>query len=758
MSQINYRIKTGKLKPVDPYHGAIKAPSSSNNPWFSDIHGWLYEQPFVQKLSITIHEELMKGIEHFQNTYVQSIPGHEIENKAKAYAMIACLKRFRFNPNYRSWFVVEREGYPAEYRFINEETVGLLEKMIRSVDYNDEFDLEADDSSRMMTSTLKIWKKLGIEFKMQPVKNPLDHPPTVKPTDSATYQYARMKGRSVGFLPFINTGNNNLNRYGIWKKFDPKHYETNCVVQAFKESKLFTEDEINYLRSVVKVWRVPIKCFYIFANLFNCKIFIHGDWSTKPFTPKGLKNPFTTHTEIRNLNIYVRWNHAMIYQKDLEERLNHIQMRPMTPEEFNAVCYARKELPLEAMPYPLCSVQYQKREVQPFKTLDDFLTFKDLIDREDKNELFEHFRVVMSKYDIDPANYVSLAELALSLVDKQGHFDQIPELRGFVADFIRKCQHPPLLGPAYNKPLKVEGDLIQLDRSGSYTAAYVQIKRLAIGEPRVITDWPAPFWHKRISYFVKINVKSFKCRHAQDPFPMITETGIMYADRKWLECLVHHYELDYDFISGYWLEEFPNTLQGLARDLWELRVHLRNAGDDVHILVKRLLNCIWGKTMWRGKPIHDEYIEKEQLEQYIEEHPLIYSHRKSGAKIRARLIKPVYQPWSRPQFGVTIINYSRAVMQDLIYKAVDRGVDVYYCNTDSILIKKEDLHPDWMKLSEELGRFHLEYEMKKFICLSAKKHLRVFKDDTFHTTFGKHSIQWFEEELRLRLESGDSVF
>jgi hypothetical protein len=165
---------------------------------------------------------------------------------------------------------------------------------------------------------------------------------------------------------------------------------------------------------------------------------------------------------------------------------------------------------------------------------------------------------------------------------------------------------------------------------------------------------------------------------------------------------------------------------------------------------------MWGKTLWKGKPVHDEYIEPEQLEQYIEEHPLIYSHRRSGTKIRARLIKPVYQPWQRPQFGIVVMSHGRVVMQDAIYRAVDDGIDVYYCNTDSLLIKREDLSRIRIPLGDKLGEFHMEYEMKKFICLSPKRYVRVFHDDTFQNAFGKRDVEWFEEEYSRMLQSVNS--
>jgi hypothetical protein len=102
------------------------------------------------------------------------------------------------------------------------------------------------------------------------------------------------------------------------------------------------------------------------------------------------------------------------------------------------------------------------------------------------------------------------------------------------------------------------------------------------------------------------------------------------------------------------------------------------------------------------------------------------------------VIKPVYMPWQRPQFGVTILSEGRAVMQDLT------GPKVYYCNTDCVLVRREDVGS--FDVGEKLGQFHVEYEMKKTICLSPKKWLRVLNDGTVMHSFGKASEEWFEEE------------
>jgi hypothetical protein len=102
-------------------------------------------------------------------------------------------------------------------------------------------------------------------------------------------------------------------------------------------------------------------------------------------------------------------------------------------------------------------------------------------------------------------------------------------------------------------------------------------------------------------------------------------------------------------------------------------------------------------------------------------------------------------PWQRPQFGVSVLSRGRVVMQESVYEL---GEKAYYSNTDSVLVRREDVglvHP----LGGKLGQFHVEYEMRKFICLSPKKWLRVLNDGTVMHSFGRPSEEWFEAEYSI---------
>jgi hypothetical protein len=443
-----------------------------------------------------------------------------------------------------------------------------------------------------------------------------------------------------------------------------------------------------------------------------------------------------SHPEIRNVDFFVFRGHLMVEDRGLAEKLSRATFRELTDDELNQIAWTKRYEAKSAMRVPRCAVQInQPHQVIPWRDLDTFLTFKDLRERDDKEEVFRDFEQMMiSEFRCHPGLVVSLAEFSAIVFNEC--WEQVPELRGHVAEFIRKCIKPPLLGTRYREVLRLEGDLVQLDRTGSYTSVYVN-SMTPVGPPMLITrfDLGMPY------YFIQIEVLRFRSKHEEDPFPMITATGIVYADKSWFECLLRHYDVEWKFVSGYWFSSTGNEVAWLAEKLWKLRMEAKMQGNDgLQLMIKRMLNSLWGKTLWKGKPITEEYVMNEDVKKYVDRCPLVYSTKRFGDQTRVRVIKPVYMPWQRPQFGVSILSQGRVVMQDL----VSSDVKVYYCNTDSVLVDRKDV--DWFPLGTELGKFHVEYEMRKFICLSPKKWLRVLNDGTVMNAFGRPSEEWFEEE------------
>jgi hypothetical protein len=695
------------------------------------ITGWDQEDPGVKARARELFDVYWAKVKDHKEAIAEYTAGDDAVNRAKVYAMMACLRRYRFTPEWKSWFIISHDGVP-EYRFINEETIKVLQNIASAFYYQDELRRGVDDSARRWTLGLEHWDRIGFEFK----------------------RAVGARRHGMGFLPFINTGPEDLSRYGVYSSFDPGNYTENCLVHAFTESKQFTPEELSFLRSVVKVWRVPVKCLMIFANMFRCKIWVHMPDLKKPLFFGPSSRATGCSETVRNLNLYVRWNHAMLWDHGVHMKMTRASrfFREMTEKEINVAARGLTVPGVSGGPWASASVVDWKPAdgVPRWKDVETFLTFKDL-----DPEAFPRFRDLMiTRYGVDPMTCRTLAEFSDAFFDVA--LFQVTRLRGPVCDFIRECQKPPLLGTPFGECVDVSGDLVQVDRNGSYTSTYVGLEFVPKGDPMVIEDWPLVKNRTHTYYFVRINVTAFRSRHHSDPFPKLRGPGETFVDKTWLEAVEAHYDVKYEFVDGYEFALGPNRVGETALGLWRLRGEL---GDDpLQLYVKRVLNCLWGKTMWRGSPFHDEVVPADAGKRFIGTHPLLFSMRAvADGKIRMRMMKPVYMPFQRPQFGVTVLSHARVRMHELIHRILDEGNRVWYTNTDSLLVTRESLR--LIPVGDGLGEFHVEDRVQRFICLSPKKYLKVRADGTLKNSFGKPSLEWFELRCANRaLEEGDPSF
>ena len=77
-----------------------------------------------------------------------------------------------------------------------------------------------------------------------------------------------------GFFPYINLSDIDLTIYQIFKSVEKKNYQDNCLVYACIQSKVFSEEEINHLRSMVKTRMVPNTLIYDIAKYFKCHFIV----------------------------------------------------------------------------------------------------------------------------------------------------------------------------------------------------------------------------------------------------------------------------------------------------------------------------------------------------------------------------------------------------------------------------------------------------------------------------------------------------
>jgi hypothetical protein len=175
----------------------------------------------------------------------------------------------------------------------------------------------------------------------------------------------------------------------------------------------------------------------------------------------------------------------------------------------------------------------------------------------------------------------------------------------------------------------------------------------------------------------------------------------------------------------------------------------KSQGNPLQNTIKLLLNSIYGKSILKSVDTDIMIIDKSRLEEYTVKY---YNHfekiivNEKSDKAFIKRIKSVNKHFNTPQFGATVLSWSKHLMNRVICLAEQNGIDIYYTDTDSIHIKESDIP----KLSElfsdkygqdligkNLTQYHTDFEpikgkpshSTKLIALGKKSYLDVLEND-----------------------------
>jgi hypothetical protein len=727
--------------------------------------------PFVQHQAIVWAKEWLPRVKRFEALTINRAAG-PLAVEAQMLAFAFCLNAMTLDRAHEAIAVIYRrdDAWGAntlvpEYRFINEDTVHLLNNMINHMFHGDaEFEHDYSDSDKLLQYNLSDWVQMKILFKPAPH----DHPP------AKNRGAGRVRVPRAGFFPLLSSyALYDLSRFGIYHEFDLSNYQEMCFIQCFREymeavweearettsRDLFNktiEADCEFLRSIIKTFRIRMDCLRSLSELLNINIIrrAYNEEKKKVDPPVRYlrKNPRFQ----KDFEILYHSGHFMIWEPKICTKLKLIKklglFTAIPQDQEDLVKRVRLKAPIiQARFYSeyCCAPMEMKR---PFRTgLDSFFMMDDI---QDKAATAQRLSELLH---INVLQYSSLAALGQALIHKHGGYKGVMGLRGTPAEFIRKCLCPIVLGAPHDRPIRVEGDLCQYDRKSSYPSVYTCFPGIPIGKPIEIDgkkglsqlndEYDPDDPEDQCHFYVCLDIKSYRSLHADDPYPMLTHPGLRYMDRTQYELIMKHYEVDYDFVSGYYFEGYNRAIGKLAMRLFNMRAA---AGRDVSLALKRLMNSMWGKAMCKGFPVRDKNIPDSEVEAFCQrQYPYVYkrSPRPDGSW-NIRIVRPILADLSCPQFSVNVSSWSRRVMQETIYSAVDHGIPIFYSNTDCLCLRE----PDVPRLAEASGRkflvsgagaalgdFVREHQSRKFICLSQKKYIHCLKSGGSHVCYGPRS-------------------
>ena len=88
------------------------------------------------------------------------------------------------------------------------------------------------------------------------------------------------------------------------------------------------------------------------------------------------------------------------------------------------------------------------------------------------------------------------------------------------------------------------------------------------------------------------------------------ENEIIYIDKVGLEEMIEYHIAGFEIIDGYYYDQGRNnTINHVIEDLYNLRLKLKKDKNSAHIVIKLLMNSMYGTTIFR--PLETDTIVKD---------------------------------------------------------------------------------------------------------------------------------------------------
>ena len=360
-----------------------------------------------------------------------------------------------------------------------------------------------------------------------------------------------------------------------------------------------------------------------------------------------------------------------------------------------------------------------------YKNTDIWVSFEEPTDEE-----IDRFKQVMQdKFDVNIDNFDSAAAVGQELMHKYHCFDNVFELSGKPAIFITKCAPKIALQPAFHEKQDISGDLVSIDKNGSYTSIYTQFSGIPCGKPKILNEFNPN--NNFADYYIYIDIKAMKCKHNEERFSTIQQLGPNFLHKTIFENLLKHYDIEYEFISGYYFDEgFNDNIKRLALDLYTIRDEFKAKNDRINAAFKGILNTLWGKCTYKQKKLRNITKSIDEVRNFVNMNfDFIFQSRQLNENsVSFSITKPLSLEYGIPQFSTSILSFSRSYMNDIYFKASDMNIPIYYSNTDCCLLDRENIDKLGI-IGDELGKFKVEYEnISRAIIISAKKFLWLYNN------------------------------
>ena len=682
-----------------------------------------------------------------------------------------------------------------QYYTLNEETVSKLKALINEIWFGEK-KVEYDDSDKFMLPALSDWTKITILFERLGNRerlNRLDEPGTRRA--GAKWAWINNTTIDLTKYGIFNSFDLNNYRYPcfIWALEQSKQLSDSEVefIKQIVNTKYFPMDNLKKIckklnicvevrtldaknkthitrfgdsnKRIIKLLLrdnhymldedVPLSTYYIENYKFvdeninpNSKVYdkktlvsrLYPDGNVKDTSKKGLNINKVIDLFFKN-NYFDPLSEQELYQTlFVDKNVNYVDLtypdccaepvyRPEITETKKNVVFVDDFKPIiQANRDAYITKSKVETDDTIYRKSNQWFNFND-VSSEEIDKIRNIFR---EKFEIDFVSFSTPASIGHELMHKYNCFDNVFELCGKPAEFISKCSAKVVCAPAFGKKQEESGDFVCLDKIGSYSSIYTRFEGIPCGKPKIMKTMDD--LQNYSDYYLYLNITAINCKHSEDRFPTITKPGPVFVSRLSFENLLKHYDIEYNFISGYYFDEgFNENIKRLATDLYNIRNDLKRNNERIQCVFKLILNTLWGRCTYKPKLLLKKVKSADRLDYLLNKHSkFMYSYRKcNNSTVQITLANPLALDYGIPHFSSNILSYSRAFMNDIYFKASDMNMPIYYSRTDSLLINRDHAYKLNI-IGNELGDFQIEYDnIAYFKIFSANRFVWEYSDE-----------------------------
>ena len=241
---------------------------------------------------------------------------------------------------------------------------------------------------------------------------------------------------------------------------------------------------------------------------------------------------------------------------------------------------------------------------------------------------YEVLRQWMSEHtELDVDNFITIQYMASSFMLKPGCYDNVYQNSGAIQQFISRCVVGGRVMTNSNKQYHVKKKCADFGACRLYPGAMYFMEGLLADRPKILNDKSYEFLKQQGGYSVR--TKIIKLNRYLD-FPLTSklnedsgvrdfinemDNGSIYIDKVGLEELITYHEAEFETIDGYYYDQGRNdTINHVIEDLYNLRLKLKQDRNPAHIVIKLLMNSMYGTTVI--KPVETDTTVKDNRDDF----------------------------------------------------------------------------------------------------------------------------------------------